>query len=175
MTTWVNVHVSEHGFGLFDRYEIPIATADWATGLIVEMAVGAMIYTGINRGNVRVAADVRDTAPPDIDAGPWDDIVEASVRSCHGDLRVQCLEYAALDQPPPLPLLSPAGQGIYRLRAHVRGRDLYYDAVRNEPAEDYLLTIWPANPAPALIIRAIDRCGYGVRLSNLTRYCDQTG
>jgi hypothetical protein len=46
MSSWVNVHVADHSFGVFDRYEIPIETADWATGLVVEMSSGAMIYTG---------------------------------------------------------------------------------------------------------------------------------
>jgi hypothetical protein len=90
------------------------------------------------------------------------------VHSPHGELRIHCLEYGPLDQPPPLPLLSPHGPGSYRLRAHARGRDLRYDAVQNDPTEDYLLTIWPVDPAPHLIIRATDRCGYGLRLANLT-------
>jgi hypothetical protein len=168
MRSWVNVHVADHSFGVFDRYDIPIETADWATGLVVEMASGAMIYTGIDRGSVRVTTDVRSTAPEQIDPGPWDDIVEASVHARHGELRIHSLEYGPLDQPPPLPLLSPHGPGSYRLRAHVRGRDLRYDAVQTDPTEDYLLTIWPADPAPHLIIRATDRTGYGLRVANLT-------
>jgi hypothetical protein len=167
MSVWVNVHVADHSFGIFDRYDIPIETADWSTGLIVEMSTGAMIYTGIDRGHVRVTTDVRPAAPEQIDSGPWDDIVEATVHSRHGELRVHRLEYGPVDRPPPLPLFSPQGPGSYRLRAHVRGRDLRYDAVQNDPTEDYLLTIWPADPAPHLIIRATDRCGYGLRLANL--------
>lgn len=167
MSAWVNVHVADHSFGVFDQYEIPIETADWSTGLVVEMSSGAMIYTGIDRGAVRVTTDVRSTAPEQIDPGPWDDVVEASVHAPHGELRIHRLEYGPLDQPPPLPLLSQRGPGSYRLRAHVRGRDLHYDTVQTDPTEDYLLTIWPADPAPSLIIRATDRCGYGLRLANL--------
>jgi hypothetical protein len=61
MTSSAPVHVSEHSFGVFDQYEIPIETADWSTGLVVEMSVGAMIYTGINRGYVHVIVDARAT------------------------------------------------------------------------------------------------------------------
>lgn len=165
----VRVHVADHSFGVFDHYEIPIETADWSTGLVVAMSSGAMIYTGIDRGYVNVTIDVAATAPDAIDSGPWDDIVEASVVAPHGHLCVECLEYSASGTAPDLPLLSPQGPGSYRLRAHARGRDLHYDAVQNEPSEDYLLTIWPAQPAPHLIIRATDQCGYGLRLSDTQR------
>jgi len=161
------VHVSDHAFGAFDQYEIPIQTADWSNGLVVAMSSGAMVYTGIDRGNVRVTVELRDDEPSDIDPGPWDDIVEASVQSPHGELRVHLLEYGPVDLPPPLPLLSHHGPGPYRLRAYVRGRDLHFDAVREESEEDYLLLVWPADPRPALIIRATDHCGYGLRLASL--------
>jgi hypothetical protein len=165
----VNVHVADHSFGLFDQHEIPVHTADWSNGLIVTMSSGAMIYTGIDRGHVRVTTDVRSTAPDAIDTGPWDDIIEASLIAPHGQLGVECLEYRPEQGAPNLPLLSSRGPGSYRLRAHVRGRDLHYDAVQNEPTEDYLLQIWPAEPSPQLIIRATDRCGYGLRLSDTQR------
>jgi hypothetical protein len=169
MSAWVNVHVADHLFGVVDRGDIAIETADWSTGLIVVMASGALIYTGIDRGYVRVTTDVRATAPEQIDPGPWDDIVEATVHAPQGQLSIHWLEYGPFDEPPPLPLLSAQGPGSYRLRAHVRGRDLHYDDVQYDPTEDYLLTIWPADPAPHLIIRATDRCGYSLRLSSLTQ------
>ena len=162
------VPVSDHTFGLFDDYQIPIDTADWSNGLIVTMDIGASIYTGIDRGTVRVTVDLRTTAPADIDTGPWDDIVEASIHAPHGNLRVHLLEYGPHSSAPDLPLLSTAGAGTYRLRAHTRGRDEQFDAVSTEPGEDYLLSIWPAAAQPDLIIRATDRCGYGLRLSSLT-------
>ena len=169
MTDQLLVPVTDHSFGVFDKFEIPIATASWGTGLIVEMAVGAMIYTGIDRGPVRVTVDIRDAAPSDVDREPWDDIVEASLTAPHGQLRIQPLEYVPQADPSfSVPLLSFAGPGTYRLRAHTRGRDTAYDTVQTEPCEDYLLTIWPAPPQPSLIIRATDKCGYGVRLADLT-------
>ncbi len=165
MASSIPVNVVEHSFGLFDGYDIPIETADWSTGLIVELANGAMIYTGLNRGPVQVAVDVRAVAPDNIDSSAWDDIVEATVHGATGNLTVQLLEYGRFDEPPRLPLLSPYGPGSYRLRAHAHGRDLHYDSVQELPNEQYLLTIWPAEPSPSLIIRATDQCGYGVRLS----------
>jgi hypothetical protein len=161
------VYATDHAFGLFDESGLPIETADWSTGLVVQMSTGAMIYTGVDRGYVEVTVDPRATAPDDVDDGPWDDIVEASVRAPHGELIVHQLQYGPHDEPPPLPPLSHHGPGDYRLRAHARGRDLHYDKVYDESGEQYLLTVWPAEPQPALIIRATDRCGYGLRLANL--------
>lgn len=162
----MNVHVSDHSFGIFDRNELPIDTANWSNGLIVVMSIGASIYTGIDRGYVRVTTDIRSDAPGEIHPGPWDDIVEASIYSAHGELRIDSPERGAVAE---IPLLSPRGPGSYRLRAHVRGRDLHYDAVQNDPSEDYLLTIWPAEPEYDLIVRATDQCGYRLRLSDARR------
>lgn len=169
VTSTARVFVGDRSFGVFDEYQIPVHTGDWSTGLIVTMSIGAMIYTGINRGYVQVTTVVRDQAPEQIDAGLWDDIVEASVYTNHGELRIQCLDYGPENKVPELPLLSPNGPGHYRLRAHVRGRDLHPDAVCHESTEEYLLCIWPAEPTPSLIIRATDQCGYGLRLSDLPR------
>jgi hypothetical protein len=162
------VPVSDHSFGVFDDYEIPIDTADWSTGLIVTMDTGATIYTGVDRGIVRVSVELRGTAPADIDTEAWDDIVEASINAPHGRLRVHLLEYGPDRTAPDLPLLSTTGPGTYRMRAHARGRDDHFDAVWMQPSEDYLLTLWPAPPQPSLIIRATDRCGYGLRLASLS-------
>jgi hypothetical protein len=159
------VYAVEHSFGVLDGYDVPIETADWSTGLIVGMSNGATIHTGINRGLVHARVDVRNEPPDHIDTGQWDDIVEASVHSATGNLRVQLLEYGQHLQAPHLPLMSTHGPGDYRLRAHARGRDLNYDQAQEISSEHYLLTIWPAEPRPPLIIRATDRCGYGLRLS----------
>ncbi|MFD7450954.1 hypothetical protein [Kitasatospora sp. NPDC059827] len=34
-----------------------------------------------------------------------------------------------------------------------------------EPVEDYLITVWPEEPSPAVITRAHDRCGHNLRAS----------
>ncbi|XVV10824.1 hypothetical protein ACQP2X_39190 [Actinoplanes sp. CA-131856] len=161
------VAVSDHNLGIFDDFQIPITTADWSTGLAVAMSVGAMIYTGIDRGRVHVTVDLLDTAPEPVDTGSWDDIVEISITAPHGRLQVHQLEYGPTDDVPNLPVLSQHGPGVYRLRAHARNRDEHYDAVWDEPTEQYLLTLWPAPAQPNLIIRATDQCGYGLRLAAL--------
>jgi hypothetical protein len=161
------VRVAEGAFGVLDGYDIPIITADWTNGLIVSMSIGALIHTGINRGQVNVRVDIRSDPPDSIDQGPWDDIVEASIHSAQGQLRIQSLEPGTPSGHVDLPLLSPNGPGDYRLRAHTRGRDTQLDGVQEDPSEEYLLVIWPADTQATIIIRATDRCGYGLRLASL--------
>jgi hypothetical protein len=167
--TTTTVRVAEGTFGVLDRYDIPIETGDWSTGLMAVMQAGALICAGINRGHVTVTVDVVDSPPAEIDPGPWEEIAEATVHAPHGELHIQAMEHLDGDRPLDLPLLSAHGPGSYRLRAHARGRDAYYDQVSDDSGEQYLLTIWPALPAPAVIIRATDRCGYGLRLANSRR------
>jgi hypothetical protein len=161
------VPVSDHAYGLFDESDasMPVDTADFSNGLIVTMSVGATIHTGIDRGAVTVTVELLTAAPETIDAGPWDDIVEANIDVRRGELRVRPIEpHVHL---PALPALNIQGPGSYRLRAHTHGRDLEHDQVSAEATERYLLTIWPAQRQPDLIIRATDRCGYGLRLAHL--------
>lgn len=167
VSSWVNVYASDHLFGVFDDYAIPAESANWSNGLVVTMSSGALVYCGINRGPVRVVVQLLRSAPRRVDTGPWDDIVEASVHAPNGNLRVHQLEYDATESAPPLPLISHKGPGSYRLRVHVRGRDLHYDDVQDDPCEDYLLVAWPARPAPDLIIRATDNTGYELRDGSL--------
>lgn len=165
---WTRVRVGDHSFGVLDRGEIPIETADYSNGLVVTMAAGATIYTGIDTGTVRVRA-VAQTAPPaqdEPDTPPWEEIVEASLYAPYGQLRIDSPDQGPV---PDLPLLSPAGPGWYRIRAHARGRDTAFDAVRTEPVEDYLLYVWPADPAPPTVINATDRCGQGLRAAAATQ------
>lgn len=48
-------------------------------------------------------------------------------------------------------------------RLHARGRDLHYDAVRDEQAEDYPIISRPATPLPQTIIKATDDRGRQLR------------
>lgn len=161
-SSWTNIHVADHAFGILDAGELHIESSDWSNGLVSVMDVGAMVYTGIDRGYVRLQTEVVAEPPDEIDAGPWDEIVEVSLTCAQGQLRID-----ALEQGPPtdLPLLSPQGAGTYRLRVHARGRDRAYDSVQNEPVEDYLVTIWPAPPTAETILRATDQCGRSLRLA----------
>ncbi len=159
---WANVHVADHSFGLLDNGELPIDSGSWSNGLIKVMDVGALIYTGIDRGYVRLMLDLTTQPPAQVDAGPWDEIVEVSITCDEGSLRIDSFEQGPPDD---LPLLSTGGPGSYRVRVHARGRDLKYDMVSNDPIEDYLLIIWPAEASPEVVLRATDRCGASLRAS----------
>ncbi len=152
----------DHSFGVLDNGEIPMDTADHSNGLVVMLATGALIYTGIDTGNVRLRAHSYAEPPQELDEATWEEIVEVSVHAPFGQLQIDSLHTGPV---PALPVLSKAGPGWYRLRAHARGRDTAYDAVSEEPVEDYLIQVWPAQPTPTVIIRATDRCGQGLRES----------
>lgn len=157
-----NVYVGDSSFGVFDAEELLIESGSWANGLVRAMSIGAWIATGVSLGYVRVTAIAAASRPETIDPGSWDEIVDVSVYSPHGDLRVSSLEYGPVSA---LPVLSPHGPGTYRLRVHVRGRDMRRDRVQNAPTEDYLLISWPAEAAPEVIIRLTDVTGFELRLS----------
>ncbi|WP_158854164.1 hypothetical protein [Saccharothrix deserti] len=130
---WHQLHVIEHGFGLLDRGELPTTAGAWSNGVIRALPSGALVYTGISQGYIRVRAVAAEQDPSAVDPGPWDEIVDINVTAPHGELRVDSYE----DGPPTttLPSLTPAGPGTYRLRIHVRGRDQYYDQVRMRCAQ----------------------------------------
>lgn len=157
------VHVGDHGFGVLDKGEIPIETVDYSNGLLAPMSVGAMVCTGIDTGYVRVRVVIRAGPPEEIDEDgdvPWEEIVEADVYAPCGQLRVDSLPHGPVAD---LPVLSAAGPGRYRVRAHARGRDTAFDMVQDD-VEDYLLVVWPTQgEADSLTIRATDQCGWGLR------------
>lgn len=160
------VRVSEHGFGLFDRGEVPMIPGHFGNGLVRPLLFGALVCTGISSGTVRVAANGLVGEPDLSGVTDWDDVVEVSVRSQYGQLRVESYENGPVDG---LPVLSPCGPGWYRIRAHVRNRDQYYDAVNSGGAENYLLLSWPTeDPRPEMVVRATDMCGRRLRLSAAT-------
>lgn len=168
--SWTAVHVSHHQFYLLDAglsdTDFGAEGADYSNGLIVIMPRGAKIHTGIYAGNVRVQAHPLPGPPEQLDPGPWEEIVEASVYSATGQL---VIEIPFPDTYPDtylqLPELAGAGPGWYRLRAHARGRDTALKDVREDPVEDYLLLCWPTEQAPTCMIRTTDYCGQQLRNS----------
>ncbi|GAA4301681.1 hypothetical protein BJY14_007725 [Actinomadura luteofluorescens] len=100
---------------------------------------GVLVHTGIANGNVAVHIEIHDHQPP-LDDADWEEVAEASTKVEHGPLMVRCLTA----DPPALPMLTPAGPGTYRLRAHARGRDIAYDGCVSRSPEVYLIQIWPA-------------------------------
>ncbi|MFC9227795.1 hypothetical protein ACFTZI_02295 [Streptomyces decoyicus] len=86
-------------------------------------------------GHVRVTAQCPDAAPP-VEATDWEEIVEVSVPSVEGDLRIN----SGYDiTPDDLLLLNPQGPGWYRMRVQSTGRSINPDGVSDEPVEDYLI------------------------------------
>ncbi|WP_143027574.1 hypothetical protein [Lentzea albidocapillata] len=158
------VRVSEQGFGLFDRGEVPMIPGHFTNGLLRPLPFGALVYTGVSVGTVNVAAKSLVDRPDLAEVANWDDAVEVSVRSEYGQLNVESYEDGPVDG---LPLLSARGPGWYRIRAHVRHRDRYYDAINADGAENYLLLSWPeGNPSSEVVLRATDMCGRQLRLTS---------
>lgn len=135
--------------------------SDWSNGLVSVEATGAVVFTGIKSGAITVTAEAHDREPA-AEVEAWDDVVEFTLTSTAGCLRV--LEEVPGDQFT-LPNLSPHGPGAYRLRCHARGRDIAYDGSAIEPVEDYLIQAWPEPPAPVTVIKQTDACGANIRLS----------
>ncbi|WP_329028357.1 hypothetical protein [Streptomyces sp. NBC_00690] len=153
LSDWATVRVDDLSFGILDNGEIPIETADWSTGLVAPMSNGAVISTGIHTGTGRVRVALL-AAEPSSTADAWEEIVEVSVHSSQGRLRVDAFEEGAVES---LPILSTAGPGWYRLRVHARGRTINPDGIQRDPVEDYHLAVWQAPPSPTTILRASDR------------------
>ncbi|TDC91404.1 hypothetical protein [Actinomadura sp. 7K507] len=99
-----------------------------AGGLISTTGEGVIVHTGIADGNVAVHIEIHDHPPPLGDGG-WEEIAEASMQVEEGPLMVRCL----MEDPPDLPMLTPAGPGLYRVRAHARGRDIARSGSRRIP------------------------------------------
>ncbi|QZY20236.1 hypothetical protein [Streptomyces decoyicus] len=58
------------------------------------------------------------------------------------------------DESRPHPALNPQGPGWYRMRVHASGRSINPDGVSEEPVEDYLIAVWPQEPAESVVIRS---------------------
>lgn len=138
----------------------PVPT-DWSNGLVSVEANGAVIHTGIRSGPANVAVEVHSREPT-VGAGSWDEVVEWTMTSTRGWLRV--LESVPSDQFT-LPNLSQDGPGTYRVRCHARGRDITDDGSTLEPVEDYLIQAWPAPSESLRVVKQTDACGANMRLS----------
>ncbi|WP_413755053.1 hypothetical protein [Streptomyces sp. MMBL 11-3] len=160
-----SVYVPEGTFGVLDAGEIPVQTADWTNGLAVPMSRGALVATGIHTGDVRVGTSVMTSPAVTSADASWEEIVEISVHAPAGLLKVESLEKGPVVR---LPLLSRTGPGWYRLRVHARGRSMPADSVSTEPAEDYLLELWPSPPADVAILRSSDRIAFSLGHSDKT-------
>jgi hypothetical protein len=121
----------------------------------------SVIFTGIATGWVDVEVRLADAAPPAVDLDGWEEVVETSLTSASGQVRLRAL----MADTPPLPVLTHDGPGTYRLRIHVRGRDTATDLSTSEIVENYLLTIWPGPEEPDRIHKQTDTYGAQLRRS----------
>ncbi|WOX17068.1 hypothetical protein [Streptomyces sp. N50] len=153
------VQVDCHAFELTDSEDRAPMGYDTSNGLVFSRPGHGVICTGVSGGPVNVSVESRRCPPPHIDSGAWDEIVDHSVETLTGALRVT----SVMDDPPDLPHLTPQGPGTYRIRVHARGRDTAPDGVTSEPVEDYLLIVWPADPRPDTVHKQTDAYGAGLR------------
>lgn len=155
-----HVQAEYHAFHLADSGEYAQPSFQPENGLIFSRPGLAVVLTGVNGGPVSLTVEVfRRAVPPPGSVEAWDEVVEYSVESVSGDMRVAAL----MDDRPELPVLTPFGPGHYRIRVHARGRDHAYDAHVTEPLEDYLLQVWPGQQEPDLVHRHSDRYGQTTR------------
>jgi hypothetical protein len=133
-------------------------------GLIRAQGGIAIVLTGTSYGQIRLTAQARLTAPEAVDLASWDEVVEVSLLFENGTAKILAGTGTVV---PGLPLLSAAGQGPYRVRAHARGRDLARAAdsqdEHRDPVEEHLVISWPAVPAPEEHYKLTDAYGAAIR------------
>jgi hypothetical protein len=133
------IEVSYHQFWITEDDDLPTDVGDDGFGLVRLHPGAAAVRTGIASGPAGLRVELHRAAPP-LHVEGWDDAVEFTLWSLEGNLHVKAL----MDWPPEgVPLLAHAGEGAYRIRVHVKGRDNAYDLTVFEPTEQYLIQVWP--------------------------------
>lgn len=152
---WTYIHY--HQFFLMEPDQQDYVPEE-AGPLISTTGEAVIVHTGIANGNVAVHIETHDHEPP-MDDADWEEVAEASMQVEEGPLMVRCL----MEDPPDLPMLTPAGPGLYRVRAHARGRDIAYDGCVSRSQEVYLFQLWSAPYLPLHVLKQTDLCGKGLR------------
>ncbi|MGW6456009.1 hypothetical protein ACWF94_08780 [Streptomyces sp. NPDC055078] len=155
------VQADHHAFWIVDTAQLPGDAPQATNGLVTVTGRGAaVVITGIHTGAVSVTVDIRHAPPQTVGLAGWDEVVEVSLQSPDGHLKVASPQ----DELPELPELTPSGPGTYRLRVHARGRDTFPDGTTEEPVEDYLLMIWPqSEPTGETLLQTTDQYGAELR------------
>jgi hypothetical protein len=155
------VRVTYHQFWLIDADQHRQPSIVATNGLVGAGPGAVLIYTGIHTGVVALSAQARDRAPTAVDLDEWDEVVEVSLTAPVGRVKVIPLDSGA----DPLPELTIAGPGDYRVRVHAGGRDTMIDGVASEPVEDYHIVVWPQARADERIYKQTDEYGAEMRVS----------
>ncbi|MCM8556155.1 hypothetical protein ACIQFU_12105 [Streptomyces sp. NPDC093065] len=153
------VRVDYHTFELTDSQQSAPMGFTPQNGLVFSQPGQAAICTGISMGWVNVSVQARRHPPSHVDADDWEEVVDHTVTTTTGTLRVT----STMDDAPDLPPLTEHGPGTYRLRVHARGRDTDPDGAPEDAVEDYLLVAWPAEAQPDQIHKRTDHYGAELR------------
>ncbi|MBO0814889.1 MAG: hypothetical protein J2P30_07035 [Actinobacteria bacterium] len=153
------VRAGYHAFWLADVAVVPEPFIGCGNGLVLTQPGIAIICTGISTGKVAVSVEVRNDPPEIVETADWEEVVEVSIEASTGRVTVVSPGFRR----PDLPLITPDGPGHYRARVHAFGRDAAIDLAPFESAEDYLIVIWPAPPAPETVYKQVDRYGADLR------------
>ncbi|MEV6911235.1 hypothetical protein [Amycolatopsis sp. NPDC051071] len=115
---------------------------DWtATGLVDADpdGDGARILCGQEIGDIVVTTELWDDAPP-LTADGLQDVAEVSIA-----WRSAFMDFGTTDSgEDPTKRLEVPGPGDYRLRVHGHNRDDGDPREDDDPAEEYLIQVWPA-------------------------------
>ena len=163
------VHAAYHQFHLTDPNAPALGHFGLPTnGIALALPGTVVIFTGIHTGPVALSVALYPVPPRtvDVDHTNWDEVVEISMRSLEGSVRVVGgpTSGAAME----FPVLTPDGAGDYRMRIHARGRDTDVDGVAVEPFECYLIQVWPQRFVPEKVFKSTDEYGHGIRHAALT-------
>jgi len=136
-----------------ERLTDPVGTG--VVAVVEDGAPAASVTCGTHVGDVRITAETWSTAPP-VDDVPWEDVAEISLPWAGGPMTLWGSNDDVSDE---ITLYEHAAPGSYRVRVHVRGRDLGEDRDEGDETEEHLLQVWSAEPAPHCVLKATDRTG----------------
>jgi hypothetical protein len=145
------VELRGHRFGLVEG-PLPADPGEPPDGLVTVVPGGLIVRTGAESGRVGVTVEVLAGRPASDDP-TMHEVVEVSFTAAAGAASVVG---DAGPGPAELRARTPPWPGPMRARVAARGRDDGHE-------ERYAITVWPAPPAPPVVLAAADRLGHRLR------------
>jgi hypothetical protein len=140
-----------------DTFEdVPLDYA--ANGLVSARENHAAVVCATEVGDIDVTAELWD-GPPTLHQDDWQDTAEISFTWTTTHICIGPGE----EDPEDAPRLALPGPGAYRLLVHGRHRDGGDVRDEGDPAETYLLQLWPAPLAGPVTHKAASRFGASLR------------